>query len=308
MIFLCSVIVLTYNSQKEKIIKTLDSIIDQEFERLEIIISDDGSKNDYFEDIQEYFNKKAFSNYQLIKNEKNVGTVKNFYEAIEQARGKYIKAIGPGDYLYDNNVLYHMCTYMESNSKKIAFGLLQAFNICENKLVYYPVPFDIDSFYNKNMKKIQRNIIVFGKYISGASLFYEREFILQSMQEMQDKVIYCEDLVQVLALVKKEDIGFINRNVIWYEFGSGISTSKNNNVSNKLRIDEKNFFEYLNDKYEKNNYINRGIRKRKWNNYPKLLRLVLRNLTEPAYLFIYLKTKHQWKKGKYKGENFIDVL
>ena len=47
-----SVIVLTYNPDREKLFATLNSIIIQENIDIEIIVSDDGSMHTYFSDIK----------------------------------------------------------------------------------------------------------------------------------------------------------------------------------------------------------------------------------------------------------------
>ena len=58
-----SVLVVTYNPQYSKLINTVESILLQKNVRLEIIISDDGSQNNYFEQLEEFFKEHSFSEY-----------------------------------------------------------------------------------------------------------------------------------------------------------------------------------------------------------------------------------------------------
>ena len=50
-----SVLVLTYNSNLDKLIDTVKSVIDQRGVSLEIVISDDGSKVKHFDELKDFF-------------------------------------------------------------------------------------------------------------------------------------------------------------------------------------------------------------------------------------------------------------
>ena len=51
---LFSVLLVTYNSDLSDIFKTLNSIINQEFKHFEIVLSDDGSEDNKFKQIEEF--------------------------------------------------------------------------------------------------------------------------------------------------------------------------------------------------------------------------------------------------------------
>ena len=70
-----SVIVLTYNSGLDKVFKTLNSILCQKNVRVEIVISDDGSTNDNFNAIKQYFISNHFHEYVLTKSKQNMFTI-----------------------------------------------------------------------------------------------------------------------------------------------------------------------------------------------------------------------------------------
>ena len=75
---LVSIITLTYN-RFEKLIKTIDSVFEQNYCNLEYIICDDGSDHFPTKIIEQYC--KIGKQITLIKHP-NVGTVKNFNIAI----------------------------------------------------------------------------------------------------------------------------------------------------------------------------------------------------------------------------------
>ena len=85
-----SVIVTTYNSDIQKLYRTLFSTIRQKGLALEIIVTDDGTKDFDLEIIHQFFKKNGFEQYILIGNKENQGTVNNFKRALAETAGEYI--------------------------------------------------------------------------------------------------------------------------------------------------------------------------------------------------------------------------
>ena len=117
-----SIIVITYNQDLEKLIKTLDSLLIQEGIDSEIIICDDGSEKRYEYQLRDYFSVKNFSDYTLIFHDQNGGTVSNYYSGLEIAKGEYSKLISPGDYLTDKYTLLHWIRYLKKRKAKWSFS------------------------------------------------------------------------------------------------------------------------------------------------------------------------------------------
>ena len=61
-----SVIVVTYNAIWDKLKLTLDSIIRQSFENFEIVMADDGSKEDVFDKVEAFFAENNFTRYRIL--------------------------------------------------------------------------------------------------------------------------------------------------------------------------------------------------------------------------------------------------
>lgn len=104
---LVTVCILSYQNT-EWLERAVLSVLNQDWNRIELIITDDCS--DYFDEdgirscIEE--NKKSnLENYSIIRHDKNVGTVRNLRSAIEKMRGDYYITIGADDALYDNGTL-----------------------------------------------------------------------------------------------------------------------------------------------------------------------------------------------------------
>lgn len=302
----CSVIILTYNTSLSAILFTLESVLQQTMQNYEIIIADDGSKLKYSEEIQAYFRKKNFSMYQLVENPVNKGTVKNFYSGLKRAKGKYVKGLGAGDLLFSKKTLENLCSYMNQNNVPMAFGFLCGYYKEEQNVKFKTinVPADILSYKRKDEKKIKENIIVHGRCISGASMFFKRDKLLSLIEEIDDIVVYCEDWIQVLLLLKGCKIGLIEEYVIWYECAIGISNTNNSNMIERMQRDHDNFYDYIEKTYSNNVYVQRSIKKRKLNSISNnLLRGAMKFLLEPRTFLISYETKQQLKAGMYSYEN-----
>ena len=83
-----SVICLSYNHENF-IRETLDSVVNQDYPNMEIIIIDDCSTDNTTSIIEEFI--KAFPSIQYLRNEKNSGNCKSFNKALKMASGKVVR-------------------------------------------------------------------------------------------------------------------------------------------------------------------------------------------------------------------------
>lgn len=92
--FLVSICIPTYNCARH-LKKALESIINQTYDNLEIIISDNASTDNTLALLQEFNDPRI----KIYKNSKNIGAENNFSKCVELADGEYI-AIFHADDLY----------------------------------------------------------------------------------------------------------------------------------------------------------------------------------------------------------------
>jgi len=254
-----SVIVATYHPDLKKLLTTISQTIKQKDIKCEVIISDDGSDVDWFNEIREYFKEKCFSDYRLIKNKDNVGTVKNIYNSVCEAKGKYVFCTSPGDYLHDEMTLCDFFNYSEKSNSSIVFGNAVYYSVdTENKPEIHSVtkpPFWPELFNSKSSFK-KETAFFFGNYIVGATIFRERIAFKKQLETLMPYCKYVEDNTSVAyALLEKERIQYYDRSIVFYEYGVGISTSKDNKWAKILESEFCAFFEYLNRKYPNNKPI-----------------------------------------------------
>lgn len=106
---LVSVIIVTYNSS-EFVIETLDSVFNQTWRDIDLIITDDCSKDRTVELCSKWLSKNAprFSNVTLLTSEHNSGVAANANRGLHASKGEWIKFLGADDTLkptcIENNI------------------------------------------------------------------------------------------------------------------------------------------------------------------------------------------------------------
>lgn len=93
---LVSVCIPVYNGARY-LEECLDSVLSQSYENLEVLVVDDGSTDGGEEVILRY--QSQDNRIRLIRNQENLGLVKNWQKCIKQARGEWIKFIFQDDVL-----------------------------------------------------------------------------------------------------------------------------------------------------------------------------------------------------------------
>ncbi len=91
---LVSIVVCTYNGEKY-IKEQLDSLINQTYPNIEIIICDDNSNDCTIDIVKEY--QKHYSNIFLYQNKENLGINKNMENGFLKSNGKYISPCDQDD-------------------------------------------------------------------------------------------------------------------------------------------------------------------------------------------------------------------
>lgn len=109
---LISVIVPTYNSENT-IRKTLNSIADQSYSNLEVIVIDDNSKDSTVHIAEEF--KDKFNKFEIVKKHINKGVADSRNIGISKATGKYIAFIDSDD-IWDERKISIQYKCMEENN------------------------------------------------------------------------------------------------------------------------------------------------------------------------------------------------
>ncbi|MGL5931838.1 MAG: glycosyltransferase family 2 protein [Cetobacterium sp.] len=217
---LVSIIVLTYRNF-DNIEKNLKSIFYQNYSNIEIIVSDDGSDNFDVEKIEKILENKLqnIKNIQVIHHEKNIGTVKNFNEAIKKATGEYIFPLSQDDCFYSENTIEEIVNNF--GGFLVVTSIREVYS--EDKLVgELPLKIDRERFDQSNLYEF---LIFNGNIISGASTYYKKE-VFEKYGYFDEEIRLLEDMPFYLRILSKnEKIKFIAIKTIKYSLG-GVSTLK----------------------------------------------------------------------------------
>ncbi len=286
-----SVLMITYNPVWEKLKATLDSVLLQDFKDYEIIFADDGSKENLYPKVKRYLEHRGFSNYIMLPNAVNQGTVKNILVGASFCRGRYVKIFGPGDMFYDRKTLGKLSEYINATGHKLIAGYPIGFTETEDgrkKKVSFPHPFDITAYQKSDEKRILKNLLLYSDTVCGANILYERELLIHYLDRIEGRVIYAEDLTQIMAALDGTRIHFMDDCMVLYEVDTGSSTVKNSPFKQLLKKDVEEFYKLLSEEYPDNRYIKKRLKLSKYYEIDNLyLRTLVRSVSNPG-LYIYM--------------------
>lgn len=291
-----SVVVLTYNSSFNDIKQTIISILKQKDITFEIIVADDGSKENHFEQIKSLFDDFSFINYQFIGNDKNCGTCKNLYNALKNANGEFVKPISPQDFLHNEKTLYNWYKYMKEENIQVSFGNAVYYEKDDDFMSIIqrestqPIQKELYDIKNYKYKKILIDNFIFNDGILGAAYLCDKKILKKYLEKIIEKVKLCEDFSYRVMLLDDIKIYFYNSPVIYYCYGTGVSTKKKLKGKSFLRDDEIAFQNlickmHFNDKFKmkivkflsynfQNRYINRIV---SFLYFPNAIKLLIEN-------------------------------
>ena len=131
---LISVIVPVYNVE-EYLPKCLDSIINQTYKNLEIILVDDGSTDNSWKICDEYAEKdKRIS--VIHKNNGGQGSARNV--GLNHAKGEYITFVDSEDYITED-MIYYLLKFLEDN--KLDVAMIADCYVYDKSKIFYPKDF-----------------------------------------------------------------------------------------------------------------------------------------------------------------------
>ena len=235
-----TILLLTYNSNTSSLYKTLQSIIEQKYVNMELIISDDGSVNFEKNIIEEYLNVNGFTNYMILDNKMNRGTVNNIRFALNYVHGKYVKFISPGDYFYDEYSVKKAIDFLNKSEFEIAFGRAiyysdEIFNTVNKFAPLNIFPYKNRKLFGKKDNNIfVRNHIKYLDTILGASVILKTDLCREYIEKICKEIRLAEDAMYLLMIADGIKIGFFNDAFIYYEYGTGVSTDSKNKSFNRV--------------------------------------------------------------------------
>ena len=246
-----SVIVITYNQDLKKLLRTLDSIVIQEGIPFEVIICDDGSEKTYEKELESYFSLKGFASYRLVFHEKNEGTVSNYYSGLEMARGEYSKLISPGDYLSEKHTLERWVSFLKERNAVWSFSDAYYYDSRNGETHYFralAMPQVIRPYLKRDQTVCAWNYVALGDLANGAAMIGKTSVQMQFCKRIREKGIrYCEDHIYRLMIYEGIVGAYFPEPAICYEYGSGVSTSGGQEWRRKMAADNDKLIQMMSD-------------------------------------------------------------
>lgn len=216
-----SIIVPVYGVEKY-IDKCLDSLVKQSLKEIEIIVVNDGTKDNSQKIIDKYVKKYPEKIKSYIKENGGQGSARNY--GLKKATGEYIGYVDSDDFVEKDmyKKLYNKAK--ENNYDIVVCGNYNVSEDYQNK--------NIDAFINNYNTDLEN--IFFGK-MAVWNKIYKRDILIKNKLEFKEKVWY-EDLAFTLkAIMNSNTFAFIDEPLYDYLIREG-STMNNSNVQRNLEI------------------------------------------------------------------------
>ena len=228
---LVTVAILVYNNY-QYLKECLDSILEQSYENIQLIISDDGSEGFNARKVESYIQKKMRANiksYFVYTMENNIGTSRNFNFTLKLAEGKYIKYIAADDLFYDVFSLSDLVTAAENEKSSVVIARAPNYDMyLERQEWTYPS----DAHWEQMKDAAQNPKMFFGMMsqfclISAPSVLMNREFLMEH-GGADERYRLIEDWPLWMKMLRSgEMFTFLNKPVVIYRSG-GVSNGKKN--------------------------------------------------------------------------------
>lgn len=222
---LVSVIILTYNSA-DTILETLESVKAQVYSPLELVISDDCSKDNTIEVVEAWIkeNRNAFYCIKKTYGEKNVGLSGNMNRGLKEAQGQYIKYLAADDLLFPNAIEKYVAL-AQMDSKVLPIGRVKL--LLEEGRDAASVESYCEKCYaiaRETGEKQYEKLLYSNWVVSPAADFFEKEALLL-MGGYNEKYRLMEDYPMNMKLLKNGYyFGFIDEELVGYRISTGSIT------------------------------------------------------------------------------------
>ena len=162
---LVSVVIPTYKRTVEYISKAVESVLNQTYPNVEIVVIDDST--DAFEgrvNTENYFKSLNAPNVVYLQNEKNLGGSLSRNRGIENAHGEYITFLDDDDE-YKSEKIEKQLRFMQENGYEMTFTDLEIYTP-EGKMVDFREFSELESFDNEYLLRYHLQ-----KHLTGTPTF-----------------------------------------------------------------------------------------------------------------------------------------
>lgn len=220
---LISVIVITYNSAKY-IVDTLESVKNQSYLNIELIVSDDCSTDDTCSLVKNWMsiNGKKFVRVVLNESSVNTGTSINGNRGAKCAKGDWIKFVAGDDVLLRNSIESYVKYVVNHPQCNVCFAKLHFFGDDKRYVddqrskyeqFYYPF---INADYETQFKEIQYRL-----FVPGPGLFI-RKSLYEEVGGLDERFPFADEYPFTYKILESDNkIFFIDEELYGYQIRKG---------------------------------------------------------------------------------------
>ena len=254
-----SVLLLTYNADPAQVRRALTAIAGQKEVALEVIISDDGSVKKDFSFLPDFMERVGLQQWKLLEHPNNRGTVCSCLSAAEAATGEYVFTTSPGDFLFDEYVLRDFYRFAREQDCAVCFGNAVYYSAESGKPVLSQRvgrPLRPQYYAPKVPDSYGKTAFFAGDWVVGACYFRRLPEFRECLQTIAGKVVYAEDTPTTMFLMAQgQRLCYYDRNMVWYEHGTGVSTSGSSKWNLLIREDIHSGYRLLKEQFPQDPYI-----------------------------------------------------
>ena len=203
------ILLASYNGE-QFIEEQLNSLLNQSYSNIKIVISDDGSTDSTIDIIEKF--KQRDNRIELIHNKQNHGILHNFNNLLNYAKrktNKYFMFCDQDDVWLENKVelsYNYFVQYEEGNKPLLVYTNLELVDSNLNRL---------NSQIRIEEKKIKFKLVLHQNPIYGCTMFFNRNLLVLLGEKIPDKFIHHDHYV-IFVCFLKGSIKHLDKSLILY--------------------------------------------------------------------------------------------
>jgi glycosyltransferase involved in cell wall biosynthesis len=218
-----SICLATYNHEKY-VITCLQSIINQSYSNIELLISDDCSNDRTFKILSLFLRKKKIRfDIKIFNQKKRLGISKNYNFLYSKAKGDYIIFFGGDDIMLKDRIKKQISAFNKNPNS----------SFCYSNCIWFfekeKLRFNHFNFFHRNPVKLEN--ILSDYTIPSPTIMIKKKFL--NKEPFDKRLMYYSDFLLVVQLWKKSPAIYINENLVLYR------RHKNSALSLKIKNDER---------------------------------------------------------------------
>lgn len=219
---LVSICIPVYNGEKT-IVETLQAVMNQTYEEMEVIVVDNCSEDKTYEIVQNL--QKVDDRIRLYRNESNLGMAGNWNECLKHVQGEYVHFVCADDILRKDCIEKKMNLVEKESDIVMVFSASEIIND-NGEMIMSRHEFKYDccvdgqrlakkSYHQKNLFGEPSNVLI-------------KKRIIDKVGEFARNTFYATDWDMWIRVASQGKVGYINLPLMQYRISAQNETSKYN--------------------------------------------------------------------------------